>query len=230
MALARQPRTADPRLLLARTDPGVPPPAGDPAAPDDVAYSSSLLGMGPWAAATVGAFVVAAVGYWLGYRGLGNTGYRISSDLSMFGAIFVLALAVERLLAPFSRLLGTEKAKDKRDEAAVEPAEPADAATKKTKLQALADAQAKVDKWRQAGAIIHWGVATGISFVIVGQLGVLLLATVRAEESPAPARWVDLLVTGLVIGAGTKPIHDLVAKLEKSKEAQQDPAATGGTK
>ncbi|MDB5680191.1 MAG: hypothetical protein JWM94_3193, partial [Sphingomonas bacterium] len=32
--------------------------------------------------------------------------------------------------------------------------------------------------------------------------------------------WADLLVTGLVVGAGTKPLHDLVANLQKTKDTK----------
>jgi hypothetical protein len=36
-------------------------------------------------------------------------------------------------------------------------------------------------------------------------------------------RWVDLLVTGLAVGGGTKPLHDLISNLQASKEAKKDP-------
>jgi hypothetical protein len=29
--------------------------------------------------------------------------------------------------------------------------------------------------------------------------------------------WMDIAVTGLAVGAGTKPLHDLISKIEKSK-------------
>ena len=36
-------------------------------------------------------------------------------------------------------------------------------------------------------------------------------------------RWrADLLVTGLVVGAGTKPLHDLVANIERGKNSKRD--------
>ena len=54
----------------------------------------------------------------------------------------------------------------------------------------------------------------------------MLLTAVIATGSAQPPAWADLLVTGLVVGAGTKPLHDLVSRLEKSKEKAQDPAET----
>jgi hypothetical protein len=37
-------------------------------------------------------------------------------------------------------------------------------------------------------------------------------------QSPTslPNRWVDLVVTGLVVGAGTKPLHDLISNIQTS--------------
>ena len=52
------------------------------------------------------------------------------------------------------------------------------------------------------------------------------MQAVRASGSGAPPFWADLLVTGLVVGAGTKPLHDLVSNIEHGKDAKQDPPAT----
>ena len=46
---------------------------------------------------------------------------------------------------------------------------------------------------------------------------------VRANGSGQPPFWGDLLVTGLVVGAGTKPLHDLVSNIEHGKNAKLDP-------
>jgi hypothetical protein len=54
-------------------------------------------------------------------------------------------------------------------------------------------------------------------------LNITLLQAVRANGSGQPPFWADLLVTGLVVGAGTKPLHDLVANIERSKNGKHDP-------
>jgi hypothetical protein len=48
------------------------------------------------------------------------------------------------------------------------------------------------------------------------------MQAVRANGSGQPPFWVDLLVTGLVVGAGTKPLHDLVSSMEQSKNSKKD--------
>ena len=35
---------------------------------------------------------------------------------------------------------------------------------------------------------------------------------------------IDLLVTGLAIGGGTKPLHDLVSNLQAAKVRKKDPS------
>jgi hypothetical protein len=34
----------------------------------------------------------------------------------------------------------------------------------------------------------------------------------------------DILVTGLAIGGGTKPLHDLIGNLQASKDSKKDPS------
>ena len=48
-------------------------------------------------------------------------------------------------------------------------------------------------------------------------------AGAAVRSAPRLRRWVDLLVTGLAVGGGTKPLHDLVSNLQASKEAKKDP-------
>ena len=124
--------------------------------------------------------------------------YRIDSEWSAFAGLFILALAIERALEPFSRKLGPDSTEHKkgRDRAGVETC-------------------------RRLTAVVTWGVATGLAFLLCAQLNITLLQAVRANGSGQPPFWADLLVTGLVVGAGTKPLHDLVSNIECSKDAKQ---------
>jgi len=45
--------------------------------------------------------------------------------------------------------------------------------------------------------------------------------------TPTPPTYFDVLVTGLVIGGGTKSLHDLIARVEKSKDKAQDHKEAG---
>jgi hypothetical protein len=146
--------------------------------------------------------------------------YRIGNQWSALTGLFVLALAIERALEPFSPKLGpdTAKRKDARDRALANP--PADDGD-----DHAVKFQSAVDTSRRLTAVVTWGVATGLAFLLCAQLNITLLQAVRADGSGQPPFWADLLVTGLVVGAGTKPLHDLVANIQHGKQAKQDPPA-----
>jgi hypothetical protein len=139
------------------------------------------------------------VAWWL--HGSTASTYRIGSQWSAFTGLFVLALAIERALEPFSSKIGPDKA--------------------------TRTSPSQVEKCRRLTAVVTWGVATGLGFLLCAQLNITLLQAVRANGSGQPPFWADLLVTGLVVGAGTKPLHDLVCSIEHSKQARQNPPGGG---
>ena len=187
--------------------PAVEAPAGDRGASQPGKHQQlwyTVLALGIAAAAFLEA-------WWL--HGNTSSTYRIDSQWGAFTGLFILALAIERALEPFSRKLGPDTTK-----------------RKDTQVRALASAQAEdveeiaaecqlaVDMCRRLTAVITWGVAAGIAFLLCAQLNITLMQAVRASSSGAPPFWADLLVTGLVVGAGTKPLHDLVSNIERGKQ------------
>jgi hypothetical protein len=161
----------------------------------------TVLGLG----LAAGAFFAA----W-GLHGSASSTYRIDNQWSALTGLFILALAIERALEPFSRKLGpdTTKRKVKRDEALARP-RPAG------QKDRTPDFQNAIEISRRLTAVVTWGVATGLGFLLCAVLNITLLQAVRANGSGQPPFWADLLVTGLVVGAGTKPLHDLVANIER---------------
>jgi len=162
---------------------------------------------------TVLAFGIAAASFLAAWRLHGNSSstYRISSQWGAFTGLFILALAIERALEPFSRKLGPDTTTDKhaRDKARADG-----------NGSVAVEHQLTIDRYRRLTAIVTWGVATGLAFLLCGQLNVTLMQSVRASGSGTPPFWADLLVTGLVVGAGTKPLHDLVANIEQAKQSR----------
>lgn len=161
---------------------------------------------------------IAAVSFLAAWGLHGNTPstYRVGNQWSAFTGLFILALAIERAIAPFSRKLGpdTSKRKEARDRAL------AGAQADNVKEIAV-QCQLAVEMCRRLTAVVTWGVATGLAFLLCAQLNITLMQAVRANGSGAPSFWADLLVTGLVVGAGTKPLHDLVSNIERGR---QDPS------
>jgi hypothetical protein len=168
----------------------------------------TALGLG----LAVGAFFAA----W-GLHGSASSTYRIDNQWSALTGLFILALAIERALEPFSRKLGpdTTKRKVKRDEALTSPRP----GGRKDRTPEFQDA---VETCRRLTAVVTWGAATGLGFLLCAVLNITLMQAVRANGSGQPPFWADLLVTGLVVGAGTKPLHDLVANIERGKSGKRN--------
>lgn len=84
-----------------------------------------------------------------------------------------------------------------------------------------AAAQAAVEEERANSAVIMWALASLLGIIIAAVVGLGLLHTVGVRGAP---RLVDVVVTGLAIGGGTKPLHDLISNLQASKDSKSDPA------
>jgi hypothetical protein len=86
-------------------------------------------------------------------------------------------------------------------------------------------------------AVLMWATAAVLAMLACASLGIFLLRSIQtpsavngstvsasvrsssaAPSAPSPAknpnRLLDLLVTGLVVGAGTKPLHDLISQIQ----------------
>ncbi|HEX5295607.1 MAG TPA: hypothetical protein VFW50_01245 [Streptosporangiaceae bacterium] len=53
--------------------------------------------------------------------------------------------------------------------------------------------------------------------------------TAVAASGIVPNRWLDVAVTGLVLGAGTKPIHDMLSQVQATKEKKEADATAKTT-
>jgi hypothetical protein len=105
-----------------------------------------------------------------------------------------------------------------------------------TKLVAIA--QAELNQRRADKAIVYWAFASILGMLLSGLLGLYLLHIIglngdgiNAQGAWTAAIWtwasarhmLDLLVTGLAIGGGTKPLHDLIGNLQEAKNDKKDP-------
>ncbi|HEX2070385.1 MAG TPA: hypothetical protein VHF90_01905 [Thermoleophilaceae bacterium] len=172
---------------------------------------------------------------------------QVGSDFSVFAIFYIVAQAVERLLEPFATLIGgetKEKAKQQADDANEQQAVTLAVVAREGDLDDLNALNAAGDtteaaaaltdaasRKQQADAVLAriranrvvwlWAAATVIGLAASGALGLYFVQTVATPAAKPPPEWlneVDILITGLVIGAGTKPIHDLITRLQKAKE------------
>jgi hypothetical protein len=123
-----------------------------------------------------------------------------------------------------SNLLGTGAAvgspsKDETNKAAKARADAvqagADPDKKANEVQPLvgeaANAQAVIDKKTANRTILFWAIASICGLAVSGGFGLFLLQSITSTHVNS---FLDLCITGLVIGAGTKPLHDLITNIQ----------------
>jgi hypothetical protein len=137
----------------------------------------------------------------------------VIGDVSIFALLYVAAQSIERLLEPLSSLgfTGSKKAAER------------DLALAKKDGQKAADAQADLDRVRANRTVAFWGLSTVIGITASGWLKIYILHIIGLTSAPRVA---EILVTGLAIAGGTKPLHDLISRIEKAKTNAQDPPET----
>jgi hypothetical protein len=187
----------------------------------------------------VGGFVVVAITALIAISTTTNFPYSPKpsvpvAGLTIFAVFFVAAQGIERLLEPIASFLGnttrdaltqaTAKAQTKVDSAhAVAANGPTDRAfvaassEAQTALDAAAAAKAKHQTSQANRTVAFWAVASSVGIVAAALLKLYLLTVVGVAE---PGRVLDVIATGLIVGAGTKPLHDLVTLITAQKEAK----------
>lgn len=151
-------------------------------------------------------------------------------SLTIFAVFFVVAAAIERLMEPFAGLLPDKADKNKKaedDKSAAESAraeaETAGSDEKKKKKEEEArkkdaDAQGSTD-FVFGETIGFWALATILGFVASAMLKLYLPYAVGITTG---GRAIQVLATGLIIGGGTKPLHDLVGYMTAAKDKKEE--------
>lgn len=166
----------------------------------------------------------------------------IPEGLTIFAIFFVAAQGIERLLEPIASLFTSAEDDLKAAEKQVEDAKKAAGAeqiqnlrnmlggqpttedAKKVELQHELDGAAtKVAALRRSKndrKVVFWALASSVAIVASASMQLYLLRTVGISSAP---RYHEVLATGLIVGAGTKPLHDLVtlisAKADSAKSS-----------
>jgi hypothetical protein len=165
-----------------------------------------------WATAGgLGLTVLGAFSAWSIHEMAPPTVFHIADTMSAFGALFVFAAAVERVLEPFARFMSGRGAQESFEKALADMENGIPGAT-----NAAAQFKASVESARASRAILMWGLATFIATLFSAGAGFYLLRMLSANPTwDGVSTWVDALVTGLVVGSGTKPLHDLITKWQQ---------------
>jgi hypothetical protein len=163
--------------------------------------------------------------------------------IGIFALFYIIAQVIERVQEPFVPYLGwardpgekeeTRKegkrakfknqlrAKAERDKAVVDELILSENGSGQPKLEKnVANKERCVDQIRANLTVLMFSTGALLAMIISGYLRAGLLRTVGESGIPT---WVDIVATGLVVAAGTKPLHDLISNISTSKTEKQKP-------
>lgn len=161
----------------------------------------------------------------------------ISEGFAPFAVIYIVAQAVERFIQPFTNLTAKAEEKTQAKSALAEARGTRALAlvgnridTAVTEERKVIDEQKKLETIQADRALAFWALATVLSLLICGllELGLIQsIAKVTGTDGDIPGWFtdVDVVLTGIAIGSGTKPLHDLIAFIQNTK--QKTEPATG---
>ena len=168
-----------------------------------------------WVAVAVVVFVIG----WLLFKDAKTPAAALAADMGLFALLYVMAQAIERVLEPVASVdpfkIIFERKRNRK--AAESKADPENEAKKKKAVAAQAD----LKRWKANRAVVLWALAALLGMWASSVIGVYVLDVVieTAEGAAGPDRALDVAVTGLVIGGGTKPLHDLISRVQASSTA-----------
>jgi hypothetical protein len=155
--------------------------------------------------------------------------------LTIFAGLYVAAQAIERLIEPLSKVVlrkepAEGEAAGAKDAArnAVSTMLQADASPTNEAIaavQALLDVAAKADaavkRIYRFRVVVFWLLASVVGVFASAVMKLYLLNRVGIAN---PSRVSEVLATGLILGAGTKPLHDLIELISAKKSTSEDNA------
>jgi hypothetical protein len=152
----------------------------------------------------------------------------LPATTGIFALLYVMAQAIERVLVPVSWFGGgflekragnvknTKAGLAKERQAATVRAlkPPATPGAAQAAAQDAANATHAVDQYKANLTATTFGVAALLAMLVSGYTGLFLLTAVGLHA----AGWLDVLVTGLAVAGGTKPLHDLISNISSSSQ------------
>lgn len=203
-------------IAIAAAGPAEPTPGGEAAAvPPQPASVLSL----------VSAFALVAAGgagsWALWHYKINAQAIHLPDATTFFAVLFAFATAIERILEPFARFLPGKHARGELEAAVANLANKYHDATLDDLIQ-VAHAKSMLEKGRASRGLVSWGIATAVATVASSAGGLYLLHSIAGENWDGIPVWIDAIVTGIVVGSGTKPLHDVISKVQKNKEKSED--------
>jgi hypothetical protein len=144
-----------------------------------------------------------------------------AEGISVFAPLYIVTQAIERFIEPFSTYLGAAKPEgETKNIRQPEAMEAVYSAIKAGEPDVAAKRQWLVDRIRRNKAVIAWGLACFLGMTLCGLFGIFFLRLAGFAGVPEE---IDIIVSGIAVGSGTKPLHDLISNMQKAKEQKDDP-------
>lgn len=179
------------------------------------------------------------------FKKSGGPTYTPAVGVGAFSLFYVAAQSAERLtelilgvVDSWTKVpgLGKKSAVKARDEALVDAASASDEAKDEKETKA-AEKQAEVDKVTTERTLVTFGLTAlfGMALCAYADADFLTMLGMKFDLPGDTAtrllqETVQMAVTGLVVGGGSKALHDLISNLAKSSDAKSTPSETGGSK
>jgi len=212
---------------------GVPPAQPAPPAPGTILITATSTEDETPRARIVGTafglLVVAAIAV-IAVDQSGNlpASLSLADNMNAFALFYLAAQGIERLLEPFTYFVTpTSDTKEVLDEKKGTALTSEDEDTALAAAADAANAKAKLSRLHSERSILFWALASVVGVIASAWLGLHFLSMIlaQASQSAVPAS-VDVVVTGLVIGGGTKALHDLIGRISKPAEDGDDTASS----
>ena len=166
---------------------------------------------------------VAALGWILGTNLVrGSPSFQPVEGISVFALVYVLAQGVERLVELALSLVDSVANKVGKQVAPTTKAQALRAVAAAPTARGGSDEKETVLSAESDPHALAFGLPLGIAFVACGYFEVGLLELIGVTGIDA---WVDRLVSGLIVAGGAKPLHDLISKIQKSKQKDEQAAS-----
>ena len=162
----------------------------------------------------------------------GDPGSRVTIQLtggiSVFAVAYIMAQLIERVVEPFSnsKTIGVDRRRITRLEK--ETKELNSNQNRSPRENDLLDLETQVlDRLRDKRVITFWGITSFLGillcYVTVGLFGIVGVSIhpLMLSQGTIPGHTFDSIISGMIVGAGTKPLHDLISYLEKGSESSK---------
>jgi len=151
---------------------------------------------------------------------------QLKEGISVFAVSYLMAQFIERAVEPFSEIKLQKKSEAKLfsdTEMIDDLREMIDSLSeKKGKLEA----EKKLEKYEAKRVIAMWGLASFLGILLCYfTVGLFEIVGVSFQPLAVASRTItghtfDSILSGMIVGGGTKPLHDLIGYIEKEKKTK----------